>query len=85
MSAVFTVGTTYEGWIVNESVVHPAPDDSEDEDSSTSPKGHSHVPDDGDHPSVAPSANPSTETPDQEEASSALEEIDDSPVRTKNS
>ncbi len=58
---------------MSESVEHPTHDPSADEELSTSLEGHSDLPDDGDG------------TGSPEDGAAVLDEIDDSPVKTKNS
>ena len=60
---------------MSESVEHPTHDPSADEELSTSLEGHSDLPDDGD----------GTGSSEDGDGAAVLEEIDDSPVRTKNS
>ncbi len=70
---------------MNESVERPNRDEAADEELSDSLAGHSKLPVHGDDTSSAPVGTPAQEAVDADEDSPVLEEIEDSPVRTKNS
>ncbi len=70
---------------MNESVERPDHDESADEELAESLAGHSELPDHGDDTSSTPVETPAQKAVDGDEDSPVLDEIEDSPVRTKNS
>ncbi|MHA7208370.1 hypothetical protein [Arthrobacter sp. MDT1-65] len=69
---------------MNESAEHPSHDDSADQELSASLAGHGDLPKhDGDEPTTPDDASAPAAPADDD--ADALEEIEDSPVRTKNS
>jgi hypothetical protein len=70
---------------MSNSVERPLHDESADEELSTSLAGHSQLPDHEDDSSAASTEDLPSNALNQGEPSPVLEEIEDSPVRTKNS